>query len=92
MIKSHTFRRGKYMIHFTGRIDGVCDIPGNPDVLDMIILEGKDKRALNSHLHEALHAEGYPDKLMHDEDGDSNTERIANFLWRCGWRRVEKSK
>lgn len=88
MIKSHTFRLGKYSIMMAGSIDGVCDTPAE-NSLGMVILDNDDFRSLNSALHEALHAEGIPDRYLHDEDGYSDTERIARFLWRLGYRRVK---
>lgn len=87
-MKTHTFRNGTYSVSEAGAIDGVCDIPDDgKDSLSMIILSGDSFRALNSALHEALHADGYPDKYLHDKEGYSDTERVARFLWRLGYRR-----
>ena len=89
MIKTHTFRFGKYQVAQASRIDGVCDTP-NDDTKGMVILDGNDFRSLNSALHEAMHAEGIPDEYIHDKEGFSDTERIARFLWRLGYRKVDK--
>jgi hypothetical protein len=85
MVKTHTFRLGKYDIEEARRIDGVCDVPGEGH--GMLILDGNDFKALNSALHEAMHAEGIPDRYLHDSDGCSDTERLARFLWRLGYRK-----
>lgn len=85
-MKTHTFRLGKYRILKTDKIEGVTDTPFNDDVLEMIILDGDDFKALNSALHEAMHAENIPNKYLHDKDGNSDTERISRFLWRLGYR------
>ena len=90
-IKTHTFRLGKYYIEFTDRIDGVTDTPDETSWEkcrhDMLLLNGGDLKALNSALHEAMHAEKIPDEYLHDKEGYSDTERIAKFLWRLGWRK-----
>jgi len=89
-VKTHTFRLGTYHIEQDHGIEGICDVPpwGHKS---MIILDGDDFRAFNCALHEAMHAEGIPDRYIHDGDGNSDTERIARFLWRLGYRKVEKT-
>jgi len=89
-IRTHTFRLGTYDIEpIDGDIDGLCEVPNDPGdtSLLMMIRGGDDFRALNSALHEAMHAEGIPDKYLHDKDGYSDTERLARFLWRLGYRK-----
>ena len=88
-MKTHTFRLGKYRIHLTGKIEGVCDTPNTDKTLDMIILDGNDFKALNSAIHEAMHAEGIHDKYLHDKDGYSDTDRITRFIWRLGYRKTQ---
>tara|TARA_Y100000310_G_scaffold155934_1_gene155375 strand:+ start:1432 stop:1710 length:279 start_codon:yes stop_codon:yes gene_type:complete len=89
-VKTHTFKLGRYHISFCCGIDGVCDVPDSKKWKDcrhdMIILEGGSYNALHSALHEAMHAEGIPDKYVHAEEGDS-VRRIARFLWRLGYRK-----
>ena len=85
-MKTHTFRHGTYSISECSKIEGVCDVP-DEDSLAIIIIANNDFRSLNSALHEALHADGIPDKYLHDADGCSDTERVARFLWRLGYRR-----
>jgi len=88
-MRSHTFRLGRYKVLECGRIDGVCDVPGTEgEAMNMLILGSNDFKALNSALHEGMHAEGIPDKYLHNEDGCSDTERLARFLWRLGYRRI----
>jgi hypothetical protein len=80
-MKTHTFRLGKYRIEFCSRIYGCTDVPGDED-LTMLIQEGNDYAAFSTALHEAMHAEGIPDKYMHTKEGESDTERLARFMWR----------
>jgi len=93
-VKTHSFRLGKYRINLCSEIIGLCDIPddGKNQVLDMHILTGNSIKALNSALHEALHAEGVSDKFLHDKEGYEDTDRLARFLWRLGWRNKEGEK
>jgi len=49
----------------------------------MIIQSGGTLSALDTAVHEAMHAEGVPTTLVHGGTPD----RIARFLWRLGWRR-----
>lgn len=49
----------------------------------MIVLKGATLKSLNTAIHEALHAEGVPNRFVHEGTPD----RIARFLWRLGWRR-----
>ena len=87
-VKTHTFRLGRYVIsQEDAPLLGLCDIPDNYSTLRIIIQDGNDYQALSTALHEALHAEGIPDKYLHDEEGYSDTERVARFLWRLGWRK-----
>ena len=81
-MKTHTFRLGKYHVTVAPGYDGSCDIPGDED-LGIFILEGNTRKALNTAVHETMHAEGIPDKFVHDGSPD----RIASFLWRLGWRK-----
>lgn len=90
-IKTHKFNLGKYHIHECGGLEGVCDMPDREGwegaQHDMHILEGRTLKALHSAIHEAMHAEAYPDVIIHDKDGYPTTQNIARFLWRLGWRR-----
>jgi len=90
VVKTHTFKLGKYYIDQSDPIEGVCDTPNNYERLHMIILNGNDIRTLSSTIHESMHAEGIPDRYLHG-DKDSS-ENIARFLWRLGWRRTKEEK
>lgn len=81
-MKTHTFRLGRYHIEEANGLDGCCDVPGD-DRLDMIVLKGNTLKALNTAIHEAMHAEDVPEFFVHGDTPD----RIARFLWRLGWRR-----
>jgi hypothetical protein len=90
MIRTHTFNGVTYKIEFADRIDGVCDVPDDETAPEILLVPGKKQRHLNAALHEALHAIGVPDKYLHDEEGFSQTEDVARFLWRLGFRRTKK--
>jgi len=85
-MKTHTFANGKYTIEqLDGPLDGMCEVPEDANTLYMMIQKGNTRNALHTALHEAMHAEGLPDKYI---DGERDmTENVARFLWRLGWRR-----
>jgi hypothetical protein len=93
-VKTHTFAGRKYKIEQVERIDGVTDVPGEPDVYEMLILDGNDLRSLHSALHEGIEALGLCDKCLHQhirrKDGNSRTWDTARFLWRLGYRKIEE--
>ena len=92
MIRTHAFKLGKYHINLCGGLDGCADTPDNTKWKDsrhdMYVLDGSDIRSLHCQLHEAMHADGYPDSLLHDKEGFPDTWKLARFLWRLGWRRT----
>ena len=89
MIKTHTFKLGRYYITLSGGILGMCDTPDRTHnswrdmKKEMIILEGVSLQSLDVAVHEAMHAEDIPEKYVHGGSPD----RIAKFLWRLGWRK-----
>jgi len=88
MVRTHTFRLGKYYIdQESNTIYGLCDIPDKYEKLRMVILGGRDFKSLVSTLHEAMHAEGVCDSKLHGEVDSAET--IARFLWRLGYRRLD---
>ena len=89
-VRTHSFGLGTYRIRLARRIDGICEIPGEDigRLPELTILSGNSIQALNSALHEGLHAMGVPDASLHDKDGFERTEAVAKFLWRLGWRRT----
>ena len=89
-VRTHTFRNGKYYID-QDRVEGYCEIPDEDNKLHMIILPGDDLKTLASSLHEAMHANGIPNRYVHDKEGYCTTDTIARFLWRLGWRRTKET-
>jgi len=84
-MRTHTFRHGKYNIHECSGLYGCCDTPETGcKRKNMFIQEGNTRRALNTSIHEMMHAEGIPDSCVHGLAPD----RIADALWRMGWRRT----
>jgi len=87
-IKTHTFGLGKFCIKESeSGLLGCCDTPSIQK--EMWILEGNTSKSLEVSVHEAMHAEGIPDRFLEIENNDSG-KRIGNFLWRLGWRRKNK--
>ena len=84
-VKTHTFRLGKYKIDILdSKLMGMCEIPSKNNDPWLYIPNDNDKKSLQTIIHEALHAEGVSDARVHDGCG----ERIADLLWRLGWRRT----
>ena len=88
MVRTHTFKLGKYSIQqLDAKLDGFCDLPDASDTLYMMIQAGGNLNALHTAIHEAMHAEGLPKRYL---DGERDlTAEVARFLWRLGWRRAE---
>ena len=87
-VKTATFRLGKYHIDQIGEpLEGMCDVPNGHNRLRMMIPDGQDLPSLSTIIHEAMHAEGIPDRYLDGEFADAS-QRIAKFLWRLGWRRT----
>ncbi len=84
-VKTHTFRFGKYTIDEAPGLYGCCDVPGMDHDLGMTLLSGSTCKALIIAIHEAMHAEGVPDRYVHDLTPD----RIGRFLWRLGYRKLK---
>ncbi len=92
-MKTHTFCGRKYKVEQVERIDGVTDVPGEPEMYEMLILNGNNLRSLHSAVHEGLEAMGLCDECLHRhddrQDGNSRTWDLARFLWRLGYRKTE---
>ena len=86
MIRTHKFARGKYHIVEGDGWVGLCDIPDQYNTLRMEVLTGRSVKALACQIHEALHAEGCPNKFLHRKEGDP-CDNLARFLVRMGWER-----
>ena len=90
-MKTHTFKMGKFYLEYVNRIDGITELPdvkGCPCKRSICIVNGGGYRELSTSLHEAMHADGIPDEYLHKRDGTSDTERIAKFLWRLGYKKT----
>ena len=86
-VRTQTFRCGRYTIDILpGPLAGICEKPDKAKALYMLIPNDNTERDLCTIIHEAMHAEGVPDRLL-DGDRDS-ASAIAKLLWRLGWRRV----
>jgi hypothetical protein len=82
-VKTHTFKMGTYEV-LQQQVDGWCDDPREKG-LQMCIPDGSELYDLWTTLHEAMHAEDVPKKML---DGDRDASKhIARFLWRLGWRK-----
>jgi len=90
MLRTHTFKLGKYVISEGDGWVGSCDIPDQYTTLRMQVQTGKSVKALSCQIHEALHAEGCHDKFVH-RDGVDPCDNIARFLVRMGWERKVES-
>ena len=80
-MKSHTFLGKTLKVTEAKEIFGVCDD------FEITVICGNNIKALDSAIHEGLHAMGVPDEYVHDKQGFSKTADLARFLWRLGWRR-----
>ena len=87
-VKTHRFNGRFYKIVYADSIEGVTDVPGDPDPLEMLILTGNGFVAFHSAFHEALEGSGFCEKCLHKKDGNPNTVDAARFLWRLGYRKV----
>jgi len=82
MIKSHTFKFGKYRIIWCS-IEACCDVPDEPtDKLTMHTPEVVDYHTFKIAAHEAEHADGLPDSIIHDKDGCPVHGGRHRFMWR----------
>ena len=85
-IKTHTFNGRRYSIEKVKSIEGVTDVPGEPDPYTMLILSGNNFIAFHSAFHESLEAAGFCDACLHKKDGTPNTIEAARLIWRLGYR------
>lgn len=81
MIRTHKFRLGRYRIEF-GRVEACCDVPGDDGDLAMITPPVTDYHTFALAAHEAEHADGIPDSIIHDSDGYPVHGGRHRFLWR----------
>jgi len=89
-VRTHTFRAGRYKIdELDGPLEGVCELPDESENLYIMFPGASTCKALCTAIHEMMHAEGVPPKLLDTPDDDS-AERIGRLLWRLGWRRTKQ--
>jgi hypothetical protein len=83
-VKTHTFRGRRYYIS-REKIDGYCEIPGEPADEIWINPGLNPKDTLETEIHEALHAlmRTRSDRLVTPMGRD-----LARFLWRLGYRKT----
>ena len=91
-IKTHRFNLGKYTISWFA-VEACCDIPSQPDEkLTMMTAEVKDYHSFCIAAHEAEHADGIPDKIIHDKNGCPDHGGRHRFMWRIMQQLVSESK
>ena len=84
MIKSHTFRGLRYLIHIDCKLDGWAEVPGVEQRGIYVDPELSPKLFLETAIHEALHAE---DKDITEAVINRRAKSLSRWLWRLGYRR-----
>lgn len=85
-IKTHVFNGCKYLIAMWP-IKGITDVSHNSPLTLAINTKEPAKRLLSTTIHEALHA---CDWNMSEKKVDKISKDIGRFLWRLGYRQLEK--
>lgn len=81
-MKTHTFNNGKYKIDWCA-VEACCDVPSKDgEQLTMLTPPVTDYHTFCIAMHEAEHADGLPDRLIHDKDGCPNHGGRHRFAWR----------
>jgi hypothetical protein len=91
-MKTHSFNGRKYKVEPCKKLYGWCSCKGKLSENRIEIVDGKTLAALDTAIHEAMHACGIPIKYIDDSKVvkgklNSKTMDIARFLWRLGWRK-----
>jgi hypothetical protein len=82
MIKTHQFKLGKYRILWYA-IEACCEVPDEGDkTLAIMTPPVTDFHTFSVALHEAEHADGLPDKVIHDAEGYPVHGGRHRFAWR----------
>lgn len=88
-VKTHKFRLGKFhIIILETFLYGLCDKPTKTYNHYILVPNNNDLHSLQTIVHEAMHAEGVPDRHLDGEYADAG-KRIGKFLWRLGWRKTQ---
>jgi len=82
-VKTHTFNKVKYEIHFLHDCDGAADTRHSSQPNLEVFCKPYTRNELISLIHEALHAEGN----NQEERVEMLSREIGSFLWRLGYRR-----
>lgn len=82
---THNFRGKRWILEASrGTTDGECDAPHVKGKKLKAPLESKTRHALDTIIHEALHACVWS---LADEDVSETARDISKLLWRLGWRK-----
>lgn len=89
MAKTATFNGVKFDIDVCGPGDGECDSPfgGKPTI--RIHADLKERKGLETAIHESLHACFW---AKSEEKVEQTAKDVARFLWRLGFRLTEKKQ
>lgn len=86
-IKTHKFKGKTFAIDF----DNFKNIYGLTCQSDTLVIQsGVELKAIDSLLHEALHAMGIPDSYLHKDDGSTNTLDLSKFVQRWIKENIEQ--
>ena len=87
-IRSHTFRGKRWLIRFVEKADewGSCEEPTGVDKTMFLSPKLKRLDALDTTIHESLHACFWD---IDEEVVEKAASDIARFLWRLGYRRCD---
>lgn len=92
MIKTHRFKFGKYYIAW-GAIEACCDIPSKDgEKLTLMTPAVVDYHTFAIAAHEAEHADGLPDAVIHDKNGYPVHGGRHRFLWRIVKEIVDRAQ
>jgi hypothetical protein len=91
-MKTHSFNGRKYKVELCEKLYGWCATKGELSENRIEIVDGDTLSALDTAIHEAMHACRIPVKYIDDNKVgfdrlNSKTMDIARFLWRLGWRK-----
>ena len=83
-IKRHSFALGRYRIYWC-RVEACTDVPEGPHTsseLAMLTPPVVDFHTFALAMHEAEHADGIPDSIIHDKGGYPIHGGRHRFAWR----------
>lgn len=83
-VKTATFNGRKYLINFTGELDGLCDQYSGVSKEITVMVEQFTRVELETLIHEGLHAGNW---VASEGSVTQAAKDIARLLWRLGYRR-----